>query len=114
MGAVPIAASVTSRSFQKGKPIAGFFVRKETKKHGTKLLIEPEQAAGTKVAVIEDVTTTGASALRAVDALEAAGCEVLVVITLVDRMEGAKKVFAGRDLDFIALFSSSDFDLADG
>ena len=114
MGAVPIAASVTSRSFQKGRPIGGFFVRKETKKHGTKSLIEPEQVAGTKVAVIEDVTTTGTSALRAVDALEAAGCKVSVVITLVDRMEGARKAFSGRNLDFVALFEASDFDLADG
>jgi orotate phosphoribosyltransferase len=114
MGAVPIAASVTSRSFQTGRPIAGFFVRKEAKKHGTKSLIEPEQAAGTRVAVIEDVTTTGASALRAVNALEAAGCKVSVVITLVDRIEGAKEAFANRDLDFVALFDSSDFDLADG
>jgi len=109
MGAVPIAAAVTSRSFQKGQPVAGFFVRKQTKGHGTKSLIEPNQPAGTKVAIIEDVTTTGASALQAVDAVEAAGCEVSVVLTLVDRQEGAKEAFARRNLSFHALFRASDF-----
>tara|TARA_Y100000588_G_C13896722_1_gene771026 strand:- start:67 stop:612 length:546 start_codon:yes stop_codon:yes gene_type:complete len=112
MGAVPIAAAVTSRSFQKGRPISGFFVRKQTKGHGTKSLIEPHQPEGTKVAIVEDVTTTGASALQAVEALEAVGCEVSVVITLVDRQEGAKTAFAKRDLPFHALFRSSDFDLS--
>ena len=111
MGAVPIAAAVTSRSFQKGRPIAGFFVRKQTKGHGTKSLIEPNQPEGTKVAIIEDVTTTGASALQAVDALEAAGCKVSVVVTLVDRQEGAESAFAGRNLPFHALFHSSEFDV---
>ena len=112
MGAVPIAAAVTCRSFQKERPIAGFFVRKQTKGHGTKSLIEPNQPAGTRVAVIEDVTTTGASALQAVDAVEAAGCEVSVVITLVDRQEGATEAFTRRNLPFHALFRASDFDVA--
>ena len=112
MGAVPIAAAVTCRSFQTEQPITGFFVRKQTKGHGTKSLIEPNQPAGTKVAIIEDVTTTGASALQAVDAVEAAGCKVSVVITLVDRQEGAKEVFAGRNLPFHALFRASDFDVS--
>tara|TARA_B100001123_G_scaffold1676_1_gene2331 strand:- start:199 stop:762 length:564 start_codon:yes stop_codon:yes gene_type:complete len=112
MGAVPIAAAVTCRSFQTEQPITGFFVRKQTKGHGTKSLIEPNQPAGTKVAIIEDVTTTGASALQAVDAVEAAGCKVSVVITLVDRQEGAKEAFAGRNLPFHALFRASDFDVS--
>ena len=112
MGAVPIAAAVTCRSFQTEQPITGFFVRKQTKGHGTKSLIEPNQPAGTKVAIIEDVTTTGASALQAVDAVEAAGCKVSVVITLVDRQEGAKEAFAGRNLPFHALFRASDFDIS--
>ncbi|MBT05297.1 MAG: orotate phosphoribosyltransferase [Rhodospirillaceae bacterium] len=112
MGAVPIAAAVTCRSFQTDLPIAGFFVRKQTKGHGTKSLIEPNQPAGTKVAIIEDVTTTGASALQAVDALEAAGCKVSVIITLVDRQEGATEAFASRNLPFHALFSASDFDVS--
>ena len=111
MGAVPIAAAVTSRSFQKGQPVAGFFVRKQAKGHGTKSLIEPNQPEGTKVAVIEDVTTTGTSALQAVDTLEAAGCKVSVVVTLVDRQEGADAAFAKRNLPFRSLFRSSDFDL---
>ena len=112
MGAVPIAAAVTCRSSQKGQPITGFFVRKQTKEHGTKALIEPNQPVGTRVAIIEDVTTTGASALQAVDAVKEAGCEVSVIITLVDREEGAKEAFAGRNLPFHALFHASDFNIS--
>ena len=111
MGAVPISAAVACRSSQKGSSISGFFVRKETKKHGTKSLIEPEQGTGINVAVVEDVTTTGASALKAVEALETAGCKVSVVISLVDRMEGATETFASKNLRFIALFKASDFDI---
>ena len=113
MGAVPIATAVASHSFQKGASIAGFFVRKETKQHGTKSLIEPKQKAGTNVAIVEDVTTTGASALRAVDALEKAGCNVSLVISLVDRMEGAEEAFTKRDIHFVSLFKASDFDIVD-
>jgi len=88
----------------------GFICRKESKKHGLKEIIEgtldPERVH--KVCVIEDVTTTGGSALRAVNHVEALGHEVLVVAAIVDRQEGARQLFEGRGIRFISLLNASD------
>ena len=113
MGAVPIASCISLRSFEKNRPLQGFFVRKEAKEHGTQARIEPPLPPGTRVAIVEDVTTTGASALRAAEALRTNGCEVIVVVTLVDRLEGAASEFAKQKLPFIALFTADEFTLED-
>ena len=113
MGAVPIAACVSMRSFERQRPLPGFLVRKETKAHGTQARIEPPLPPGTRVAVVEDVTTTGASALQAAEALIEAGCKVAVVVTLVDRLEGAATAFAKQNLPFVALLTSDEFSLAE-
>src|SRR3989304_3245501 len=79
-------------------PLAGFFVRKKPKEHGAKLLVEGlakhETIAGKRVAIIEDVTTTGGSAMKAAEAAREAGAEIALVFTLVDRQEGAEGAFA--------------------
>ena len=113
MGAVPIAACVSMRSFERQRPLPGFLVRKETKAHGTQARIEPPLPPGTRVAIVEDVTTTGASALQAAKVLVEAGCEVAVVVTLVDRLEGAAAAFAEQNLPFVALLRSDEFSLAE-
>ena len=112
MGAVPIASCVSLKSFSRDRSLPGFFVRKETKSHGTKALIEPPLAPGTKVAIMEDVTTTGGSAIKAARALKDAQCEVVVIVTLVDRLDGADKKFEAEGLPFIALLRSDEFILA--
>ena len=112
MGAVPIATCVSMKSFVRGRPLHGFFVRKEAKEHGTQARIDPPLLPGTRVAIVEDVTTTGTSALRAAQVLRAAGCEVVVVVTLVDRLEGAAAAFDREHLSFIALLTADEFDLA--
>ena len=112
MGAVPIAACVSMRSFGRQRPLPGFFVRKKTKAHGTQARIDPPLPPGTRVALVEDVTTTGASALQAAEALFEVGCKVAVVVTLVDRLEGAATAFAKQNLPFIALLRSDEFSLA--
>jgi orotate phosphoribosyltransferase len=80
MGAVPLAGAIAQLSWIKGHPIAAFFVRKKPKEHGAKLLVEGlakhESIAGKRVAIIEDVTTTGGSALKAANAAREAGAEI--------------------------------------
>ena len=108
MGAVPIVAVVCARSFPQ-RPLQGFFVRKEAKDHGTAKRIDGNLAAGARVVILEDVTTTGGSALQAAEVVRAAGAEVVAVVTLVDRMEGAAEAFAAEGLRFEAILRRDDF-----
>ncbi|HML31111.1 MAG TPA: phosphoribosyltransferase family protein, partial [Hyphomicrobium sp.] len=89
------------------------FVRKQAKEHGTQSLVEGlakgESMAGKKVVVVEDVTTTGGSALKAANALKASGADIVRIITIVDRLDGAAEAFAAAGLKFEALLTLSDF-----
>jgi len=113
MGAVPIAASVAAVSHHQGRPLSAFFVRKQAKEHGTQSLIEGlskgETLAGRRVVVVEDVTTTGGSAVKAAEAIRAAGGVIVRVITVVDRQEGAAEAFAAACLPFTAILTAADF-----
>jgi orotate phosphoribosyltransferase len=113
MGAVPIASSVAAIAYTQGRELPAFFVRKQAKEHGTQSLVEGlakgDSMAGKKVVVVEDVTTTGGSALKAADALKAAGAEIVRVITIVDRLDGAAETFAAAGLKFEPLLTLSDF-----
>jgi orotate phosphoribosyltransferase len=86
--------------------VRGFTVRKEAKQHGTGKLIEGPFQAGDKVVVVEDVITTGGSALKAVDAIRAAGGEVLGVLSLVDRQEGGREAIEAAGLQVISLVTA--------
>ena len=108
MGAIPIVTAVCMKSYST-QPIRAFYVRDEVKQHGTESLIEGHLTAGSKVVLVDDVTTTGSSVLKAVDAVEEWNCEVTKVITLVDRLEGAKENFGKRGIEFLALFTRHDF-----
>lgn len=113
MGAVPIAGAIAQLSHMTGRPVAAFFVRKKPKEHGARLTVEGlakgETLAGKRVVVVEDVTTTGGSAMKAVEAVREAAGEIVFVLTIVDREEGATEFFAGEKLDFRALFRASEF-----
>lgn len=113
MGAVPLAATLAGLSHALGRPLAGFFVRKQAKQHGTKSLIEGlakgDSLAGKKVCVLEDVTTTGGSALKAAAMLKDEGALVDRVLTVVDRQEGAAENFARAGVVFHSLLSKADF-----
>jgi orotate phosphoribosyltransferase len=113
MGAVPIASSVAAVAFTEGRKLSAFFVRKQAKEHGTQSLVEGlakgESMAGKKVVVVEDVTTTGGSALKAAEALKAAGAEIVRVITIVDRLDGAAEAFAAAGIEFAPLLTLADF-----
>jgi orotate phosphoribosyltransferase len=113
MGAVPLAGAIAQISWIKGHPIAAFFVRKRPKEHGARLAVEGlakgESLEGKRVVVVEDVTTTGGSALKAVEAVREAGGEVALVLTMVDSEEGADETFAEAGLPFYSLYKASEF-----
>ncbi len=108
MGAVPIVAAVCVKSWPQ-RPLHGFFVRKETKDHGTRQRIDGSLPAGARVIVFEDVTTTGGSALQAVNVVREQGCRTSRVITVVDRLEGARQNLRDHGLDLVSLFTRDDF-----
>lgn len=113
MGAVPIAASVTAVAHARGRKLPAFFVRKQAKEHGTKSLIEglarDETMAGKRVVIVEDVTTTGGSAIKAAEAIRASGATIVRVITIVDRQDGADEAFKAADMDFQPLLTLANF-----
>jgi len=113
MGAVPLAGAIAQLSWLKGHPIAAFFVRKKPKEHGARLAIEGltkgETLEGKRIVIVEDVTTTGGSALKAVEAVREAGGIVALVLTMVDREEGAAETFSEAGLTFRSLYKAAEF-----
>jgi len=91
LGADPIANALSVISFQKGKPIKSFIVRKDVKDHGTKSAVEGNVSAGEKVVIIDDVITTGGSTITAIEQARKAGLVIDRVITLIDREEGGRE-----------------------
>jgi orotate phosphoribosyltransferase len=91
LGADPIANSLAVISYQRGRPIKSFIVRKDVKDHGTKSTIEGNVQAGEKVLIIDDVITTGSSTITAIEQALKAGLIVDRVITLIDREEGGRE-----------------------
>lgn len=109
LGADPIVSAVSVVSALENRPIPALIVRKETKGHGTMAYIEgPQLPEGSNVVVLEDVVTTGSSALKAVERLRDAGYTVNRVISLVDRQQGGAELYAASGLDFEALFTIAD------
>ena len=113
MGAVPLAGAIAQLSWLKNHPIAALFVRKKPKEHGARLSVEGlakgESLAGKRCVIVEDVTTTGGSAIKAVEAVKESGAEIILVLTMVDREEGATEAFAEAGLPFRSLFKASEF-----
>jgi orotate phosphoribosyltransferase len=107
-GAIPIVAALCARSWPE-KPIKGFFVRKESKGHGTDQRIDGLIEPGSKVILFEDVTTTGGSAMQAVDQARRLGCTVVKVVSVVDRLEGAEDNFRTAGVRFESVFTWRDF-----
>jgi orotate phosphoribosyltransferase len=87
VGAVPLVSLALAAAAGRGFALDGFFVRKEAKDHGTAQKLDGRFRADARIALVEDVVTTGASTLAAIDAVEAAGGKVALVVTVVDREE---------------------------
>ncbi len=106
VGAIPMATATVMRYHDHGRKLEGFFVRKSAKEHGSKSLIEGTLKRGDRVAILDDVLTTGESALRAVKAVEEAGGVVRRIVCIVDRLQGAREKLAAYD--FRSLFTLGD------
>lgn len=106
LGADPIVTAVSVVSAIENRPIPALIIRKEAKGHGTMAYIEgPKLEAGASVIVLEDVVTTGASAMKAVNRLRDAGYTVNTVISLVDRQQGGAEFYQEQGLNFAAVFN---------
>jgi orotate phosphoribosyltransferase len=106
LGADPIVTAVSVVSAYENRPLPALIIRKEAKGHGTQAYIEgPILPAGAKVVVLEDVVTTGQSAMKAVERLRDAGYSVDEVISLVDRQQGGAEFYQSVGLKFQAVFS---------
>jgi orotate phosphoribosyltransferase len=114
MGAVPVVSALAALSHARKAPLKTFFVRKAAKGHGAKQQLEGladgESLQGKRVVIVEDVTTTGASALQAVEVARAAGATVEHIVTLLDREEGAKEALAAQGLELQAVLRALEFD----
>lgn len=111
IGADPIAAAVSVKSYEKGKPISAFIVRKGQKAHGMMKRIEGPITPNSKVIVVDDVITKGGSVLEAIEAVEAEGHDVLKVICLVDRQQGGSDAIIGKGYRLEALFTTADLEI---
>lgn len=108
LGADPIAYAISYASAESKQPVRAFTVRKEAKTHGTGKLIEGPFRAGDQVAVIEDVITTGGSALRAIDAVRSAGGTVRGVLAVVDREEGGRAALEASGVEVVSLATAGE------
>lgn len=107
VGAIPMATAAALSYHRAGRSIEGFFVRKEAKGHGSKARIEGLVKPGDRVAVIDDVLTTGGSVVQAIVELEKLGAKVERVVCIVDRLQGARESLA--KYDYRPMFTIEDF-----
>lgn len=109
IGADPITAGVVMLAAQQRKSLRGFMVRKEAKQHGMGRLVEGPVTRGMKCIIVEDVVTSGGSAIQAVEAVRAFGLEVLGVMAVVDRLEGGRGAFEAAGISLTTLLTIRDF-----
>ena len=109
LGADPLVSGVALVSALDKRLVNGLIVRKEAKGHGTQAWIEgPLPKEGTKITVLEDVTTTGGSAIKAVEKLRDAGYVVNRVVTIIDRQDGARESIWEAELELRSIFELDD------
>lgn len=108
LGADPLVAGLMLHSAEVGRPLEGFLVRRTSKDHGLRGQVEGNLAGHKKVAILDDVITSGESALIAAEAAESYKAEVVRVVAVVDRGQGAQQTFQQRNYPFTALFTIDD------
>jgi orotate phosphoribosyltransferase len=111
LGADPVAAAMLHAAAGRGRRLDAFVVRKEGKAHGLQRRIEGPDVAGRRVLAVEDTSTTGGSVLTAVEALRAAGAEVVAVAVIVDRDTGAREVIEAQGLPYYAAYGVGELGL---
>jgi orotate phosphoribosyltransferase len=115
LGGCSLASAVACASWQNGPALDAVYIRKASKEHGTRKMLEGADglSQGAKLAVVEDTVTTGGSTLRAIQAVRDAGFEVEGVVAVVDRLEGGAEAIADKGVAFSTLYDRSDF-MGDG
>ena len=108
LGADPLVAGVMLHSAAMGKPLEGFLVRRTSKDHGLRGQVEGNLAGHKRVAILDDVITSGESAIIAAEAAESYKVEVVRVLAVVDRGQGATQIFQQRRYPFTPLFTIGD------
>jgi len=108
VGAVPLVTSAVISCYRHRLQIEGFWVREEVKTHGTRKLIEGKLPGNARVVIVDDVITSGDSAQKAIDAVEAAGGKVVVIVALVDRQRGAREKFEKAGYVYDPLFTKDE------
>ncbi|MCD6188191.1 MAG: orotate phosphoribosyltransferase [Desulfuromusa sp.] len=110
LGADPIATATSIAAQLEGVNVHAFIIRKEPKGHGTGQWLEGRKnlPPGSKVVIVEDVTTTGGSSMKAVERAQAEGLEVVGIVTLVDREEGAREAIEGAGQVLRTVFTKSE------
>ncbi len=108
MGADPVSYAIAHASWGSGDPVHSFAVRKQAKEHGTGRRIEGCFRPDDEVVIIEDVITSGGSALRACDAVKAEGGKILAVLALVDRESGGRAAIEAAGYRVLSLFSAGE------
>ncbi|RME68991.1 MAG: orotate phosphoribosyltransferase [Nitrospirae bacterium] len=109
LGADPVALAIARYSYDAGEPIEAFVVRKEPKGHGSMSQIEGYIEKGAKVVIVEDVLTTGGSAMKAIDVALSAELEVLGLLAVLDRQEGGRENIQARGIPVHCLLTIRDF-----
>jgi orotate phosphoribosyltransferase len=110
VGAIPMATTAVLAYHAHGKEMEGFFVRKQAKGHGSQERIEGVLPPKARVAVVDDVLTTGGSVIQAIEEVEKAGATVAAVVCIVDRLEGAREVLAAK-YEYRPIFTIADFSI---
>jgi orotate phosphoribosyltransferase len=110
LGADPIAVAVALISGQRGTPIQAFLVRKAEKGHGARRRIEGYFQSGARVVIVDDVCTTGASTIQAIEAAREAGFEIIAVMCLLEREEagGRANIERAAGVPFVSLFTAAE------
>lgn len=109
IGADPITASIVVHAGQRGLPLLGFMVRKEAKTHGTGKLVEGPVQAGMTCVIVEDVITSGGSALKAAESAKDFGLKVLGIYGVIDRLEGGREAIEQAGYPLATLLTINDF-----
>ena len=108
IGADPIVAAIAVISHQQGRPLPAFIIRKEEKSHGTRKMIEGNFRAGMRVALFDDVITSGGSIIKGIRQVEAEGGKVEVVMAVLDREEGGREAIESHGYRFQPIFTKKD------
>jgi orotate phosphoribosyltransferase len=114
VGAVPLTTAAVLSYQLHGREMEGFWVRDAVKRHGTEKLIEGNLKRGSRVVIVEDVVTRGSSVIKAAQAVRDIDCEVVLVLTLVDRLAGAEARFREQGIvNYLPVFTIRDLGVKD-